>query len=74
MRDARNAVAILTGILAVTCLRAEPVSFRKEIAPILQENCLSCHSGAKPKGDLDLSTPEGLKAGEKTAPLLYPVK
>lgn len=30
--------------------------FDEHVAPILAANCLSCHSGAKPKGELDLST------------------
>jgi len=30
--------------------------FDKHVAPIFAANCLSCHSGPKPKGDLDLST------------------
>ena len=30
--------------------------FDEHVAPILSANCLSCHSGPKPKGELDLST------------------
>jgi hypothetical protein len=30
--------------------------FDQNVAPILAANCLSCHSGPKPKGELDLST------------------
>ena len=30
---------------------------------IIVENCLDCHSGAKPKGGLDLSTRENLLKG-----------
>lgn len=30
--------------------------FDQHVAPILAANCLTCHSGPKPKGELDLST------------------
>ena len=30
--------------------------FDQHVAPIFAANCLSCHSGPKPKGELDLST------------------
>jgi hypothetical protein len=32
-------------------------------AEVLRENCLRCHSGASPKGELDLTTREGILAG-----------
>jgi mono/diheme cytochrome c family protein len=32
------------------------VSYSQDIAPIIQSNCLGCHSGAAPSGDIDLST------------------
>jgi hypothetical protein len=43
---------------------AEPApSFRNQIAPLLQGRCLRCHSGARPKGDLDLSSRKGMLSG-----------
>jgi mono/diheme cytochrome c family protein len=30
-------------------------AFAKEVRPVLEAKCLSCHSGAKPEGDFDLS-------------------
>ena len=39
--------------------------FDRKVASILADRCLSCHSGAKPKGRLDLSKNEtALKGGE----------
>ncbi|UUO05731.1 SUMF1/EgtB/PvdO family nonheme iron enzyme [Blastopirellula sp. J2-11] len=35
---------------------AAKVDFRKEIAPILETNCVSCHSGESPEGDFNLTT------------------
>src|SRR5262249_47545422 len=34
--------------------------FRQKVRPALTKNCLECHSGAKPKGELDLTTRESL--------------
>lgn len=35
--------------------KVEPVSFVKHVQPVLDKHCIKCHSGAKPKGDLNLS-------------------
>ena len=41
-----------------------PVSFNKDIRPILSENCFSCHGQGKSKGELRLDTSEHfIKAG-----------
>ena len=32
-----------------------PISFLREIQPILDKHCVSCHTGLKPAGDLDFS-------------------
>ncbi len=36
-------------------LSAAPPDFDKQVAPLLAQRCLDCHSGAEPKGKLDLS-------------------
>jgi hypothetical protein len=39
--------------------------FDKTIAPLLADKCMSCHSGADPKGALDLSSQAmAMKGGE----------
>jgi hypothetical protein len=49
---------------------AEPVSFSREVLPLLSDNCLSCHGqdAGHRKADLRLDTPEGarevLKSGD----------
>lgn len=50
----------------MTCVAAEqPVSFRDDIAPILQAKCVTCHDTAKAKGGYRLHTfAELLKPGE----------
>ena len=66
----------LTTILGLLCLRptlpaAEPGDFLAGVKPILELQCLSCHSGEKPKGGLRLDTRENsLKGGEKGTALV----
>lgn len=51
---------------------AEPVSFVKEIAPILSQRCVSCHSGNDPAGGLRLDTFAGLETGGRSGPVISP--
>ncbi len=44
---------------------AEPVSFSREVAPILDRSCVACHQPSKLKGKLDLSSFSALSAGGK---------
>ena len=47
--------------------------FQKEVLPILEQNCLKCHSGAEPKGALNLTTRAGLlQGGESGDPAITP--
>lgn len=39
----------------------EPVSFRRDIAPILVQRCLACHGDREPQGEYQLATFELLK-------------
>src|SRR5262249_1907515 len=40
-----------------------PVSFIKDVAPILKENCFACHDAKKRKGKLDMTTFENFRKG-----------
>lgn len=42
---------------------AKDVDFRTEIAPILQRNCVKCHSGSTPDGDVLLSSRDVVVTG-----------
>lgn len=44
---------------------AEPVSYYKEVVPILKRSCTGCHNPAKSKGELDLTTHAAFKKGGK---------
>lgn len=45
-----------------TAAPADPV-FTRDILPIFQKSCVGCHSGEKPKGDLNLEAVAGLLKG-----------
>src|SRR6185312_12307136 len=57
-------VSVLVG--ACGAFAAAP-DFDKQIAPLFAARCLSCHSGSKPKGDLDLSRKQGVLVGANAA-------
>ena len=64
-------IALLLAGLALTA-RAEPVSFRAEIAPLLHRRCATCHSEDNPKGKYRLDSFAKMQhAGESDlAPLI----
>ena len=72
MRTSLRSVAVATVLLVVAhppfssvSAAAKTVDFRREIRPILEVNCLSCHGAEKPKGDLRLlSKAEAVKGGK----------
>ncbi|MBY0229821.1 MAG: DUF1549 domain-containing protein, partial [Gemmataceae bacterium] len=61
--------------MTLLLLLAAPVDFQRDIAPLLARRCLECHSGADPKGALDLSRKasalEVLNPGKPGASGLY---
>ncbi|SKA95264.1 Concanavalin A-like lectin/glucanases superfamily protein [Prosthecobacter debontii] len=53
--------------------KKDGVNFYKEVMPILEANCFSCHQGSKTKGDLKLdSLADVLKGGESDGPAVVP--
>lgn len=54
--------------------RSEPVIFEKDILPILQKNCLACHSRTEKQGDLVLESPQAILKGGDTGPAAIPGK
>lgn len=50
----------------------EPVSFARQVVPILTANCTGCHKPDKTKGDLDLTTYEKLMKGGKHGKTVVP--
>jgi hypothetical protein len=48
----------------------KPPTFQSTVGPLLQAKCSKCHSGAKAKGDLDLSTVAGIRKGGESGPVV----
>jgi hypothetical protein len=48
------------------------VSFSKDIAPILQNTCISCHGGDRTEKSLDLKTFASLMAGSENGAVITP--
>lgn len=83
-----TSIALLTGVVlplmvseaaaqeitAVIPQRNEAVSFEKEILPILQRNCLACHSASEKQGALNLESPDAIRKGGDTGPAVVPGK
>src|SRR5688572_5190078 len=48
--------------------------FEKKVRPVLAEHCYSCHSAAakKERGGLRLDTPEAIRAGGESGPVVKP--
>ena len=60
---------------AMKALGNEQVSFKKDVMPILQDHCISCHQpGGKGqlKSGLDMTTYEGLMKGTVYGPVVIP--
>jgi mono/diheme cytochrome c family protein len=46
--------------------------FRQQVAPIFEQHCVSCHSGAKPKGGLSLTNAKSAFAGGENGAAIVP--
>ncbi len=59
-------------IVSTAMLHAEEnPTFEKDIGPIFQKKCVSCHNASNQKGELDLTTPFGVfKGGESQSTLV----
>lgn len=54
--------------------RKDPVTWDKDIEPILSDKCAYCHSGKVVEGRFDMGTFEGLMKGGKRGPAIVPGK
>jgi WD40 repeat protein len=55
-------------LLCVATVAAEPVSYYKDVVPILKRSCTGCHHPGKLKGELDLTTHAAFAKGGKHGP------
>jgi WD40 repeat protein len=60
--------AILFTVTSVPLLAAEDPSYLRDVRPILDQNCTSCHQPASKQSDLDLTTYARFQAGGKRGP------
>lgn len=58
MKSALHSLLGLTVVASVACGATAVPDFERDVAPILEGRCLSCHDGAHAKGDLKLDTRE----------------
>jgi len=67
--------AALSFFCAITAKGADRAQmFDRTVPPILSAHCLSCNSGTKPKGELDISGRASAIRGGKSGPVTVPGK
>ena len=62
--------ACLLLALAAGPLVAQPVSYRRDIAPVLQQRCVACHQAGNPSGGFIAETATSLAAAARSGLLL----
>jgi hypothetical protein len=68
-------IAVMLGCLLVVdrfAVGAEPVDFRRDVAPILQQRCLSCHNDRDRRGGLSLHSAEAARKGGESGEVIDP--
>jgi FOG: WD40 repeat len=74
-RAPMSRIAVLSLIFVALGLADEPVSFHKQLRPILARQCLGCHQGATRQADLSLASVKDIQTGGRKGsalPLLIP--
>ena len=62
-------------MMTTAALRADdsaPVSFTRDVVPLLRANCVGCHKPGKSKGGLDLTSHVALMKGDKNGAVILP--
>src|SRR5262249_15527991 len=67
-------LALMAGPAGVPAFAGDSSFFRKQVAPILERHCLSCHGAKTQKSGLSLATAEDALAGGERGPALVPGK
>jgi hypothetical protein len=58
------ATALVWCAVAGACVAEETIQFAQQIAPILEQHCVRCHSSSRRKGDISLETSADLRAND----------
>ena len=74
MTNALITVLLVSFAATATADDATPDTFRADVAPLLAERCLRCHSGDEPKGDINLSSAATVVQGRGDGWLVVPGK
>jgi hypothetical protein len=61
-------------VLPLSTRAGEELSFSRQVAPLLRDRCLKCHSGSRACGDLKLTTRDDLLSAGATGPAVKPGK
>src|SRR3984893_1163283 len=61
-------------VIAVPAAAQRAPLFSSEIMPVLQKNCVMCHSEHQKMAGLDLSSFSGMMAGSSSGPVIAPGK
>lgn len=64
----------LPPIAVVKLERQEPVEYERDIKPIFENKCETCHGGAIQEGKLDMTSVAAMLKGGKSGPALVPGK
>src|SRR5687767_11935808 len=59
-------LACALGLASAVISRAEPVDFARDIRPLFNKQCTSCHGGVKRAGGISFLSPEGATAVAKS--------
>ena len=65
-------LCLLGAVMAPLTSPAADVSFSKDVRPILEQKCLTCHGSDTPMSNLDLRTREGMLKGGVRGPSVIP--
>ena len=74
MAMAPSATLYLLSSLLSLSAAAAPVSYYRDVRPILMANCVACHKPDKTKGELDMTTHAALLKGGKHGKAVVPGK
>jgi mono/diheme cytochrome c family protein len=72
MNHSNSIICVLSVLASALPISAAAPDFREQIQPILESNCVRCHSATKVKGGLRMDTFEKLIEGGETADALVP--
>ncbi len=74
---ARSAPGVAVWLLAAGLAGAQasdPLSFSRDVVPILETKCLQCHGELQQQSGLDLRTPQTILKGGQRGPVIVPGK